>query len=564
MDEVESCANEGCTTSTTGKLLLCARCESVKYCSVECQKQHWENCHKSSCNEKFPVQPTELLPYTLVYYVVDQISHIRSNKKDRVRTAEFSLWVIDFLQYQFGLPIAGQWKRPKRERLLRELPAKATWPTSEEIQQIMTNEAKERIKDGLLRREIKAALIAGTNVSSRSPLSELHTMMRVEGEIMGRERQRNLVLESQWPTYKEGRWLESPLAMAKDLEPDNFECDACLRYTTPSPHYHHHHHHNTPLTHSLTHSLTTTATTTTTATIGTPRYSEYVVLASSYKDQQRCQEALPWALQSLALLEPWDQQFELPLELRADNYGAKFWDEERENLLQCMTITHSLICQIYGQLHQFDTAEEHGLQAINYAQLMETDQQSERLYAAYVSLSTIPSAPFLAKVRGEMDDGEGYTKATEYSTLAYETILDKDGPVNERVLKAGHTLVESLVEVAGDFVQAEHYCRSLYLAIVGSDLVNFDQNVSQDYLLAAVAGNQLASLCWRSAHVYAVYALHHPDDNEDEEEPSPVVEAVEAEAFCRQTMDLIQPQFDEDSAPVAQHALECLGNSNQN
>ena len=285
------------------------------------------------------------------------------------------------------------------------------------------------------------------------------------------------------------------------------------------------------------------------------------MLASSYKDQRRYQEALPWALQSLALLEPWDQQFELPLESRTSNYGVKFWDEERESLLQCMTITHSLICQIYGQLQQFENAEEHGLQAINYAQLMETEQQSERLYAAYLSLSTIPSVPFLAKVRGEMGDEDGYGKATEYSKLAYDIILERDGPVNARVLKAGHSLVESLVDVAGDFVLAEDYCRSMYLAIVDSDGLNFDQNVSQDYLLAAVAGNQLASLCWRSAHAYAVYALHSTESNEEEEEPSPVVDPAEAEAFCRQTMDLIQAQFDEDSSPVAQHALECLGNN---
>lgn len=107
--------------------------------------------------------------------------------------------------------------------------------------------------------------------------------------------------------------------------------------------------------------------------------------------------------------------------------------------------------------------------------------------------------------------------------------------------------------------QAENYCRFMYLAIVDSDSLNLDPAVSQDYLLAAVAGNQLASLCWRSAHAYAVYAMHHPDDDEEEEEPSPVVEPMEAEAFCRQTMDLIQKQFEEDSAPVAQHALECLG-----
>ena len=145
-NQEETCANVGCTTIAAGKLLLCARCESVKYCSVECQKQHWEQSHKASCNEKFPPQPTELLPYTLVYYIVDQISHIRVNNKDIVRTAEISHWVIDFLQYQFGLPIAGQWKRTKRVPLLRELPAKATWPESQEIQQILTNEAKERIK----------------------------------------------------------------------------------------------------------------------------------------------------------------------------------------------------------------------------------------------------------------------------------------------------------------------------------------------------------------------------------------------------------------------------------
>lgn len=226
----ETCANVGCTTVNAGKLLLCARCESVKYCSVECQKQHWEHIHKASCNEKFPVQPTELLPYTLVYYIVDQISHVRVNNKDTARTAEVSHWVINFLQYQFGFPIAGQWKRPRREPLLRELPAKSTWPDSEEIQQILTNEAKERIKDGLLRRDIKASLIAGKNISLRNPWSDLSTMMRVEGEIMGRERQRNLILESQWPPYKEGPLMDSPLSLAKDLEPDNFECDACLRY----------------------------------------------------------------------------------------------------------------------------------------------------------------------------------------------------------------------------------------------------------------------------------------------------------------------------------------------
>ena len=110
------------------------------------------------------------------------------------------------------------------------------------------------------------------------------------------------------------------------------------------------------------------------------------------------------------------------------------------------------------------------------------------------------------------------------------------------------------------YQQADRCCRNMYLAIVDSDSLNLDPDVGQDYLLVAVAGNQLASLCWRSAHAYAVYAMHRPDDDEEEDdEPSPVVDPIEAEAFCRQTMDLIEKQFEEDSAPVAQHALECLG-----
>ncbi len=46
-----------------------------------------------------------------------------------------------------------------------------------------------------------------------------------------RERQRNALLESQWAVYKDSPWLESPLALKKDLVPDDFECDACLRYS---------------------------------------------------------------------------------------------------------------------------------------------------------------------------------------------------------------------------------------------------------------------------------------------------------------------------------------------
>ena len=112
----------------------------------------------------------------------------------------------------------------------------------------------------------------------------------------------------------------TPLAVCgqeKDAAPDNFECDACLRY------------------------------------------SERVVLASHLKDARRCAEdgsgsaagphtgrprglrpppdapssparpphrpaeALPYAIEGLALLEPWGQQFELALPDRTPHYPAQ-------------------------------------------------------------------------------------------------------------------------------------------------------------------------------------------------------------------------------------------------
>ena len=35
----------------TGKLLTCARCRSVWYCSADCQRAHWKKVHKRECGK---------------------------------------------------------------------------------------------------------------------------------------------------------------------------------------------------------------------------------------------------------------------------------------------------------------------------------------------------------------------------------------------------------------------------------------------------------------------------------------------------------------------------------
>lgn len=45
----ERCARVGCDqTAAAVRLRLCSRCKVVRYCSTECQKQHWP-IHKASC-----------------------------------------------------------------------------------------------------------------------------------------------------------------------------------------------------------------------------------------------------------------------------------------------------------------------------------------------------------------------------------------------------------------------------------------------------------------------------------------------------------------------------------
>jgi hypothetical protein len=48
MPEAPRCAN--CDDSH-GNLKKCGRCESVRYCSLECQKADWKRSHKHVCNK---------------------------------------------------------------------------------------------------------------------------------------------------------------------------------------------------------------------------------------------------------------------------------------------------------------------------------------------------------------------------------------------------------------------------------------------------------------------------------------------------------------------------------
>lgn len=43
------CSNLGCVNK--GKLSVCVRCRTAKYCSSECQKVDWRYVHKKACKE---------------------------------------------------------------------------------------------------------------------------------------------------------------------------------------------------------------------------------------------------------------------------------------------------------------------------------------------------------------------------------------------------------------------------------------------------------------------------------------------------------------------------------
>jgi hypothetical protein len=49
MDDV--CASCGITQGNGTKLKICTACKLMKYCSVECQKNHWKH-HKKACKKR--------------------------------------------------------------------------------------------------------------------------------------------------------------------------------------------------------------------------------------------------------------------------------------------------------------------------------------------------------------------------------------------------------------------------------------------------------------------------------------------------------------------------------
>jgi hypothetical protein len=43
------CGSCGSTPSNDEKLLRCSACRVIKYCNINCQRNHWSQCHKKDC-----------------------------------------------------------------------------------------------------------------------------------------------------------------------------------------------------------------------------------------------------------------------------------------------------------------------------------------------------------------------------------------------------------------------------------------------------------------------------------------------------------------------------------
>ena len=43
------CGSCGSTPSNDEKLLRCSACRVIKYCNINCQRNHWSQCHKKEC-----------------------------------------------------------------------------------------------------------------------------------------------------------------------------------------------------------------------------------------------------------------------------------------------------------------------------------------------------------------------------------------------------------------------------------------------------------------------------------------------------------------------------------
>ena len=67
------CSNSQCTSdhlAPTYKLLTCARCQSVRYCSAACQKVMWPN-HKLKCKTVLKIKKDGTMDADRVAAVID-------------------------------------------------------------------------------------------------------------------------------------------------------------------------------------------------------------------------------------------------------------------------------------------------------------------------------------------------------------------------------------------------------------------------------------------------------------------------------------------------------------
>jgi hypothetical protein len=88
--------------------------------------------------------------------------------------------------------------------------------------------------------------------------------------------------------------------------------------------------------------------------------------------------------------------------------------------------------------------------------------------------------------------------------------------------------------------------------------VDMDPSKGDGWLLAVSAATQVASMCWRSAHAYAVYNEHKDPADAADDAQGPVVEPAEAEELARWALRQLQKPFERDSNPVWRPTLEAL------
>ena len=88
--------------------------------------------------------------------------------------------------------------------------------------------------------------------------------------------------------------------------------------------------------------------------------------------------------------------------------------------------------------------------------------------------------------------------------------------------------------------------------------VDMDPSKGDGWLLAVGAATQVASMCWRSAHAYAVYNEHKDPADAADDAQGPVVEPAEAEELARWALRQLQKPFERDSNPVWRPTLEAL------